>query len=110
MVKKKRKIKVYECKYFKSDTDDFNRWIHCRNNDLPWNQCICENGYARKLCPCFKHGVLLGEYDEVPEIDEEEWRKKFVGEFKSVIRDLEYDIENAQEKLDNLKRKMAKYG
>jgi hypothetical protein len=108
--KKHKKVKVYECKHFKSDTDDFSRWIHCRNRDLPWNQCICENVYARKLCPCFKRGALLGEFDRLPEINTDEWKEKFANEFRSAIKELEWEIEDKQETLDILKKRMEKYG
>ena len=107
---KKKKFKVYECKHFKSDTDDFSRWIHCRNRTLPWNQCICENVYARKLCPCFERGLFCGEFDRLPEINTDEWKEKFSNEFKSAIEELELDIEDKKEILDNLKKRMEKYG
>ena len=108
--KRQKKAKVYECKHFKSDSDDFSRWIHCRNSDLPWNQCICESVYARKLCPCFNRGVLLGEFDRLPEINKDEWKERFSKKFKSVIKELEREIEANQEMLDNLKNRMEKYG
>ena len=107
---KKKKFKVYECKHFKSDTDDYSRWIHCRNRDVPWNQCICENIYARNLCPCFKRGLVRGEFDWIPEINKDEWKEKFSKKFKSAIKELECEIEDKQKTLDNLKKRMKKYG
>lgn len=108
--KKHKKVKVYECKHFKSDSDDFSRWIHCRNRVLPWNRCICESVYARKLCPCFKRGVLLGEFDRFPEINADEWKEKFSTAFNTEIGELEYEISNKRKILKILKKKMEKYG
>lgn len=73
-------MKVYECKHFEYDYDDFDNYYLCHATPMIFNnklECTTKCKYARKFCPYYEKGKLIGDWkiskDELTEA------KKFKG-------------------------------
>ena len=58
-------MKVYECAEFEFSYDDFSKYYLCHAPSMIFNnepECITKCKYARKFCPFFKEGKLIGEW------------------------------------------------
>jgi hypothetical protein len=95
-----KKTKVYECKFFKYEYDEYDKYRWCRNDTIPCRECPCDKKYAMSGCPGYKKGRFLGSWEL------QDWEKDAAKEFNvTMSKKLKEREDNERALLKLLKEK-----
>lgn len=101
---KAKKTKVYICKHFEYDYDDFDKYFICNSNKNDSCRCECRGKkYIMQFCPFFERGEVAGVW----EIDK--WEKQDAEQFKKELEEKKREEEIKERALyEHLKKKFER--
>lgn len=106
------KVTGYKCKHFEADIDDLSKCYWCRNQDIPTEECWCDNVLEALVCPGFKKSDEKTEpieygTDQINAIQKdfvERLKKEYIAQSVSTLRSIDYFKKKLECIKDGIKR------
>jgi len=80
------KTKIYPCKHFEYEYDDWGKYCWCHNRDNPSRECDIEYKFCMDLCPFFEKDVFNTIEIETDENTIKELRNECAKKLKEKIQ------------------------